>query len=110
MADSTPDTTVIDAADRLDALASAVPDGDWKRGGFGDFGWTVFMGDQSVETADSESGVALADFLEAMSPTVAHQVADLLRAVIHPTPDTDARTLALRLAETVTTRPAEEPW
>jgi hypothetical protein len=105
MDNSTPDTTVVDAADRLDALARGVPDGDWKRGGFGDFGWTVFMGDQSVETADSGTGVALADFLEAMSPTFAHQVAALLRAVIHPAPDTDARALAHQVAATVTARP-----
>ncbi|MDX3165993.1 hypothetical protein PV516_19585 [Streptomyces scabiei] len=108
MADNTRDTTAEAAADHLDALASAIPEGDWKRGGFGDFGPTVYMGDTSVETADNDSGYALADFLEAMSPTFAHQVAALLRAVAHPTPDTDARTLALRLAETVTTRPGSE--
>lgn len=92
------------AIDRLDQITRAVPDGDWERGGIGDFGWTVHMGNTSVETPDSEQGVALADFLEAMSPDFARNVTELLRAILAPTADAPGPgiyALAEKVAQTV---------
>lgn len=93
------------AIDRLDQLAAAVPEGDWERGGIGDFGWTVFMGQTSVETPDDDEGRALAEFLEAMSPAFARNVTALLRTILAPSRN-DAEgpgihALAARVAESI---------
>ncbi|MER5302170.1 hypothetical protein ABT039_22305 [Streptomyces lasiicapitis] len=108
MTDTAAKTVIEAAADRLEALADAAPDGDWERGGFGDFGWAVHLGDLSVETEDSEAGAALADYLELVDPRFSRTVAALLRLVAGATtPNADARDTALQLATMINARP---PW
>lgn len=75
------------AADRLEGLASAVPEGPWALGGIGDYGWTVHMGDpasrtfESIDTRmDSEEGRALAAYIATMGPLTALPFAAILRA------------------------------
>lgn len=58
------------AADRLDDLAGAATPGPWKRGGIGDFGWSVHMGPTAVETEDSQQGNADAAYIAAADPGV----------------------------------------
>ena len=57
------------AAARLRALADMASPGTWERGNYGDYGWTVSLGDtDTIETADSETGKANASWIAIMQP------------------------------------------
>ncbi|RAJ70235.1 hypothetical protein K378_01400 [Streptomyces sp. Amel2xB2] len=71
---TTPADELRAAAARLRALADMASPGTWERGGYGDYGWTVRLGD----TDDSELGKANAAYIAAMGPIVGTALADWL--------------------------------
>ncbi|MFG3276210.1 DUF6221 family protein [Streptomyces luteogriseus] len=77
--------------DTDERIARAATLGPWVQSGIGDYGWTVDFGrpGAGVETADTEQGLADADFIAAHNPT------RVLREI-------DAKRQALRMAEQAT--------
>lgn len=83
--------------DEDERIARAATLGPWVQSGIGDYGWTVDFGrpGAGVETADSDQGLADADFI------AAHHPARVLREI-------DAKRQLIRMTEQVTEQ-AESP-
>jgi len=70
--------------DEDERIARAATLGPWVQSGIGDYGWTVDFGrpGAGVETADTEQGLADADFIAAHNPARVLRETDAKRRVI----------------------------
>ncbi|MFB6854898.1 DUF6221 family protein [Streptomyces sp. NPDC056341] len=70
--------------DEDERIARAATRGPWVQSGIGDYGWTVDFGHpgSSVETADTEQGLADADFIAAHNPARVLREIDADRALL----------------------------
>lgn len=70
--------------DEDERLARAATRGPWVQSGIGDYGWTVDFGrpGSGVETADTDQGLADADFIAAHNPARVLREIDAQRATI----------------------------
>ena len=95
--------------DEDERIARAATLGPWVQSGIGDYGWTVDFGrpGAGVETADTEQGLADADFIAAHDPArVLREIdakRDLLRFAegIHDHHETFTTGVASRLEKTL---------
>ncbi|WP_405634438.1 DUF6221 family protein [Streptomyces sp. NBC_00056] len=72
--------------DEDERLARAATLGPWVQSGIGDYGWTVDFGrpGAGVETADTEQGLADADFIAAHNPARVLREIDAKRRILAP--------------------------
>lgn len=70
--------------DEDERIARAATLGPWVQSGIGDYGWTVDFGrpGAGVETADTEQGLADADFIAAHNPARALREIDAKRRML----------------------------
>jgi hypothetical protein len=70
--------------DEDERIARAATLGPWVQSGIGDYGWTVDFGrpGSGVETADTDQGLADADFIAAHNPARVLREIDAKRATI----------------------------
>jgi len=70
--------------DEDERIARAATRGPWVQSGIGDYGWTVDFGrpGAGVETADSDQGLADADFIAAHHPARVLREIDAKRRII----------------------------
>ena len=75
---------------KLVRLVDVCSPGPWVRGGYGDFGWTVYTDPTrggtnsdllSIETSDSDTGKADAEFIATLNPTTANALIGLLTVI-----------------------------
>lgn len=83
------DLELIDQAiAKLVRLVDTCSPGPWVRGGFGSFGWSVYAdstqygeGLLGIETSDSDTGQADAEFIATLNPTTANALIGLLTVI-----------------------------
>jgi hypothetical protein len=70
--------------DEDERIARAATLGPWVQSGIGDYGWTVTFGrpGAGVETADTEQGLADADFIAAHNPARVLREIDAKRGIV----------------------------
>jgi hypothetical protein len=95
--------------DEDERIARAATLGPWVQSGIGDYGWTVDFGrpGAGVETADTDQGLADADFIAAHNPARVLREIDAKRALlrfakgVHDHHETFTTGVASRLEETL---------
>jgi hypothetical protein len=83
-------STALDLIDqaitKLVRLVDTCSPGPWERGGYNNFGWTVYAAAAgadllSIETSDSDTGQADAEFIATLNPTTANALIGLLTVI-----------------------------